>query len=109
MKVRSEVSIGEWGRSSSWFLSSSISLRVVRGSASSSRASNWLSEARATILGGVAWVWLGVRATCICGGGRDSTVLMGRVVMFAVTGRSLSREGSCLDKGDISGKAQKMV
>lgn len=106
--VRSEVSIGEWGPSSSWFLSSSISLRV-RGSASSRRASNWLLEARATILSGGAWVWLGVRATCICGGGRDSTVLMGRVVMFAVTGRSLSREGSCLDKGDISGEAHKTV
>ncbi len=108
VKVRSEVSIGEWGPSSSWCLSSSISLRV-RGSASSSRASNWLLEARATLLGGGAWVWLGVWATCICGGGRDSTVLMGRVVMFAVTGRSLSREGSCLDKGDISGKAHKTV
>lgn len=103
VKVRSEVSIGEWDRSSSWFLSSSISLWDC-GPASSSRTSNWLSEARVSRLAGGAWVWLGVRATCIRGGGRDSTVLMGRVVMFTVTGISLSREGSCLARGDISGR-----
>lgn len=102
VKVRHVVSIGEWGWSSSWFFSSSISRRV-RGSASPSRASSWLSEARATRLGGG---WLGGRARCICGGGRDSTVLMGRVVMLAVTGRSLSRDGSCLVRGDISVKEQ---
>lgn len=44
-------------------------------------------------------------ATWTKGGGRDKTVLIGRVVTLAVTGRALLRLGaSCLMKGEISEK-----
>ena len=108
-KPSSLVSIGDCGLLSSWLCSSSINLRV-RGSAppasvQSKKASSWLSVARATRLGGGERVGPGGRATWIWGGGRDSAVLMGRVVTLAVTGSSLSWKGwSCLLKGDISVK-----
>lgn len=47
---------------------------------------------------------VGGGATWICGGSLERTVLTGRVVMFAVTGRVLVRdtEGSCWINGVIS-------
>lgn len=99
------VSMGEWGGSNNWLCSSSMRQRargsVLGGSVPSNRASSWWSEASATRLGMWAtWTW---------GGGRDSAVLMGRVVTLAVTGRSLSTErGSCRSRGEISGKGKMM-
>lgn len=117
-KLSSDVSMGEHGCccSISWACSSSIRPRV-RGSGSgdvlasvpSRKASSWLSGASEERLGRL-WSVRGFRvaggATWICGGGLDRTVLTGRVVILAVTGRVLlrDREGSCWTKGVISGK-----
>lgn len=117
-KDSSDVSMGEYGCccSISWACSSSIRPRV-RGSASggvlasvpSRKASSALSVASEESLGRL-WSARGVRvaggATWICGGGLDRTVLTGRVVIFAVTGRFLLRDGewSCWINGVISVK-----
>lgn len=116
-KDRSDVSMGEYGCCSiSWACSSSIRPRV-RGSdsggvlarVSSRKASSWLSVAREERLGRL-WSVRGLRVaggpTWICAGGLDRTVLTGRVVTFAVTGRVLLREseGSCWINGVISVK-----
>lgn len=79
------------------------SVRAV--SVPSRRVSNWVSEGRAgklvAVLSGATGSW----ATWTTGGGRDSTVLIGRVVTLAVTARGLSwQRGSCLMKGEISKK-----
>lgn len=79
----------------------------VLASVPSRKASSWLSVASKERLGRL-WSVLGFRlgdgATWICGGGLDRTVLTGRVVIFAVTGRVLLRdsEGSCWTNGVIS-------
>lgn len=100
--LSSLVSMGEWGGSNNWLCSSSMRRRalgsVFGGSVPSSRASSWWSEASATRLG----IW----ATWTWGGGRDSAVLMGRVVTLAVTGRSLSVERTSWSRGEISAKGK---
>lgn len=79
----------------------------VLASVPSRKASSWLSVASKERLGrlwSVMGFTLGEGATWICGGGLDRTVLTGRVVIFAVTGRVLLRdsEGSCWTNGAIS-------
>lgn len=81
----------------------------VLASVPSRKASSWLSVASKERPGrpwSVTGLTLGEGATWICGGGLDRTVLTGRVVMLAVTGRLLLRdsEGSCWTKGVISGE-----
>lgn len=114
-KDSSDVSMGEYGCCSiSWACSSSIRPRVrgsdsggVLASVPSRKASSWLSVASEDRLGRL-WSVRGFKlargATWICGGGLDRTVLTGRVVIFAVTGRVLLRdsEGSCWINGVIS-------
>lgn len=108
LKLNSDVSMGEWGCSSSWLCSSSRSPRVLcSGSASppsvpSSSTSSWLSEARDARLGRGPTSSAGGGAICTWAGGRDKAVLTGKVVMLAVTGISLGTEGSCWLKGVIS-------
>lgn len=94
--------------------SASISFRVCVSvwaqSVLSRRVSSWVSEVSAAKLAEGFSCAEGSWATWTTGGGRDKTVLMGRVVTLAVTGRGLSRlGGSCLMKGEISEKQVQKV
>lgn len=91
-ECNSSISFSDWASVSA----SSVPPRSVLSCVSEVRAAKLVEG-----LKGAAGSW----ATCTTGGGRDKTVLIGRVVTLAVTGRGLSRlDGSCLRKGKISGK-----
>lgn len=101
LKSTSMVTKGECSSS----ISFSVCVSVPAPSVLSRSVSSWVSGVKAAKLlegsSGAAGSW----ATWTRGGGRDKTVLMGRVVTLAVTGRGLSGLGwSCLMKGEISKK-----
>lgn len=88
----------------------SFSFCVLASSVLSNRFSSWVLEVNPVKVAEELRVEPGSWATWTKGGGRDSTVLIGRVVTLAVTGRGLSRPGgSCLMKGEISEKTNVTV